>query len=252
MTGVALVTGASSGLGRGLSLRLARDGWAVAGAARRRAALETLVTEIEAEGGRALALPLDVTDRDAVHDAVARCARVLGPVDLLVANAGVAGITRPDELDAREVEKIHRVNFLGAVYPVEALLPEMLRRDRGHLVAMSSLAGFNGLPLTAAYSASKAAMTNFFESLRIDLWDRGVDVTVITPGYVRTPMTEERSHGMPFLVELDDAVDRMARAIESRRAHAAFPWPLAALTWCARVFPRPFYDWLASRVDRSE
>lgn len=250
MAGVALITGASSGLGRGLALRLARDGWKVGAAARRKEALDALVRRIESGGGRAVALPCDVSERERVREEAARCRDALGPVELLVANAGVSRNTAPGSLNAGEVEWIHRVNFLGTVYAVEAVLPEMLARDRGQIVGVSSLAGMGGLPLTAAYSASKAAQTNFLESLRIDLRDRGVDVTVITPGYVRTPMTEGSDHPTPFLVELDDAVERMASAIRDRRRHLAFPWPLAALTWAARVFPRSLYDWMASRFDR--
>jgi short-subunit dehydrogenase len=126
----------------------------------------------------------------------------------------------------------------------------MLARGGGQIVAVSSIAGIGGLPLSAAYSASKAGMTNFFESLRIDLRGTGVDVTVIKPGFVRTPMTDHNRHAMPFLVDLDPAVEVMARAIRRRKKSLTFPWPLAAIVGAARFLPRPAYDWLAGRVDR--
>jgi len=252
VSGVALVTGASSGLGKGLARRLAAEGWAVGLAARRAEALTALAGEIRAAGGRALPVPTDVAEREAVHDAVRAVEEALGPVDLLVANAGVSEMTVPDELDAERVEFLCRVNYLGAVYAVEAVLPGMLERRRGHLVAVSSLVAFGGLPLTAAYSASKAALTNFFESLRIDLRPRGVDVTVISPGYVRTPMTEANRHRMPFLVEADDAVERMMRSIRRRRPAFAFPRPLSTFVWLAQVFPRGLYDRIAARVRREK
>lgn len=250
--GVAFVTGASSGLGRGMARALAADGWRVGLAARRADALNALVGEIEERGGTASAHPCDVSDATSVRDAVSGCVVAHGPVDLLVANAGVSEMTLIDELSAADVERIMRVNFLGTVYPVEAVLPSMLERGRGHLVAVGSLAGYGGLPRTAAYSASKGAVHNFFESLRVDLRGRGVDVTVITPGYVRTPMTEVNQHPMPFLVEEADAVERMMEAIRRRDRLLAFPLPLAALVWIAQVFPSGLYDWLASRQKRDK
>lgn len=249
---VALVTGASSGLGRSLSLRLAREGYRVGLAARREAALETLREEIAAEGGSAVVLPCDVSRLESVRGAVRACVENLGPVDLLVANAGVSESTFADRLVAADVERLMRINFFGAVYFVEAVLPEMLARGSGHLVAVSSMAGFGGLPKTAAYSASKAALRVFFESLRHDLRAGPVDVTVISPGYVRTAMTARNAHSMPFLVELEDAVDRMHSAIEARRPSLLFPLPLAAAAWIGQIFPRWFYDEIASRQKRDK
>lgn len=249
---VAFVTGASSGLGMGLALRLASEGYAVALAARRAGRLEGLVRDVEAGGGRALACPCDVTDREQVHAAVARAETELGPVDLLVANAGVGAMTPAYSLDAADLERILRVNVLGAAYPTEAVLPGMIRRRKGHLVAIGSLTGYGGLPASAAYSASKAAVKNYFESLRIDLRGSGVAVTVITPGYVKTEMTAKNDHPMPFLMELDDAVDIMVRAIRRRVPHLSYPRPLSTLTWVGQVFPRRLYDALVSRVHRDK
>lgn len=249
---VALVTGASSGLGMGLALRFASDGCAVALAARRADRLDALVERIRGAGGRALACPCDVSDREQVYAAVARTEAELGPVDLLVASAGVGAMTPAQTLDAADLEHILSVNVLGAAYAAEAVLPGMLRRHRGHLVVIGSLTGYGGLPTSAAYSASKAAVKNFFESLRIDLRGSGVAVTVITPGYVKTEMTANNEHPMPFLMELDDAVEVMARGIRRRVPHLSYPRPLSTLTWIGQVFPRRFYDFLASRVRREK
>lgn len=252
MGGVAFVTGASSGIGRGLALRLAREGYAVALAARRAERLEALAETVREDGGRALACPCDVTVRAEVRDALRSAAEELGPVDLLVANAGVSEVTDVETLDAEDVERLLRVNFLGAVYAVEEVLPGMLERRRGHLVAVGSLAGYGGLPRTAAYSASKGALHNFFESLRIDLRGSGVDVTLVTPGYVDTPMTEVNEHPMPFLVDVSTAVEKIVGAIRRRRPLLAFPRPLSTLVRTAQIFPRRLYDHLASRVRREK
>lgn len=245
---VALVTGSSSGIGRALALRLAREGYSVGLVARREEALEAVKEEIEAGGGEARVLACDVTDPAAVHRAARACKESLGPVDLLVANAGVSEGTDVRRLVAEDVERLMRVNFLGAVYAVEAVLPGMLERERGHLVAMSSLAGFGGVPRTAAYSASKAALRVFFESLRLDLKDHPVDVTVISPGYVRASETSKYVDKRPFLVELDVAVERMYSAIAARRPSLLFPVPLASAVWVGQALPRGLYDRLAARI----
>lgn len=252
MSRVAFITGASSGLGAGLARRLARSGYAVALAARRRDRLDEVAQAVRTSGGTALPLACDVREPDQVRSAVRAAVTELGPVDLLIANAGVSRMTRAEELSASQIEDVMRTNFLGPVYAVEAVLPSMLERRSGHLVAVGSLTGYGGLPKTAAYSASKGALHNFFESLRIDLRGTGVDVTVITPGYVKTELTEKNAYRMPFLMELDDAVERMARAIERREALVAFPLPLFALVWAAQILPASIYDLLGSRVRREK
>jgi NAD(P)-dependent dehydrogenase (short-subunit alcohol dehydrogenase family) len=103
-------------------------------------------------------------------------------------------------------------NLIGAVNSVSAVLPQMIERGSGHLVAVSSLAGFRGLPKSAAYSASKAGMTAYFESVRLDVQNRGVAVTIIQPGFIKTPLTSGRANKMPFLMELDDAIPLFLRA----------------------------------------
>ena len=185
MNGTAFITGASSGFGRGFALKLSADGHGVGLAARRVDRVESLVQEIRRGGGAAIACPCDVAEPSQIREAVSRTENELGPVDLLIANAGVSVRTEVHRFDADEVEWVTRVNFLGAVHAVGAVLPGMLDRGRGHLVGIGSLAGYRRLPRTAAYSASKGALYNFFESLRIDLRGTGVDVTLITPGYVK-------------------------------------------------------------------
>ncbi|HEX9885971.1 MAG TPA: SDR family NAD(P)-dependent oxidoreductase [Longimicrobiales bacterium] len=249
---VAFVTGASSGLGRGLALRLARDGYAVGLAARRREVLERLAGEIRAGGGAAAACPCDVSRHDQVREAVAVCVAGLGAVDLLVCCAGVGEVTDARELSVDVVERAMRVNFLGSVHAVAEVLPGMLERGSGHLVGIGSQAGYGGLLKGSAYSASKGALHNFFESVRLDLRGTPVDVTFITPGWVRTPLTDRNLHRMPFLMELDDAVERMARAIRLRKPLLTFPRPLSTLVWIGQVFPARLYDALASRVRRDK
>ena len=253
MSRVAFITGASSGLGAGLARRLAlRDGYAVALAARRAERLASVVHDIRAAGGRVSAYACDVRERAQVRTAVEGAVADLGPIDLMVANAGISGMTVVRSLDVAQVHDTMATNYFGAVYATEAVLPSMLARGSGHLVAVGSLTGYGGLPKTGAYSASKGALHNFFESLRVDLRGTGVDVTIITPGYVRTEMTARNAHPMPLMLELDDAVELMADAIARRRRLLAFPRPLFGAVWFGQVLPSRVYDWLASHVRREK
>jgi len=240
---VTLITGASSGIGRSLSLALSAGGDPVAVMARREDLLRSLVAEIEAAGGSALAVPCDVTDREAVRAAIRTVEQALGPVERLVANAGGGEPTDSVHLDATHVAETVALNLMGTVYCIEAVLPGMLHRNHGHLVAMSSLAAYRGLPGGGAYSASKAALTNLMESLRIDLEPHGIDVTLLLPGFVRTkPGGAGGKRGKPFRLELADATARMTRAIRARRRRHAFPWTLAAVARLATLLPAALFD----------
>ena len=229
-----------------MGIELARRGASVGLLARRRELLEDIVAEITEAGGRALALPADVIHAESVRAAACELRRKFGYIDLLVANAGVGGTTYAVDLCEKEVAQVIHVNVLGAVNSVTAVIPHMIQRGSGHLVAISSLAAYRGLPKSAAYCASKAGVSALFESLRIDLMKTGVDVTIIHPGFIKTPLTAGRMR-MPYLLELDDAVQKMIRAIEKRKKRYSFPWQLASIVRACMLLPIPLYDWIASR-----
>jgi short-subunit dehydrogenase len=244
---VVLVTGASSGIGRGLAIELARRGAAVGLLARRGEVLNEVVNEIEAAGGRGLALPADVTDATAVRKAADQLNAKFGPIDVLFANAGVGATTHAKDLDAKQVAGVVDVNINGVVNSVTAVIPAMVERGHGQLVAISSLAAYRGLPKSAAYCASKAAVSSFFESLRLDLHGSVVQVTIIHPGFIRTPLTADRQAKLPWLLELSDAVDKILRATEARKKSYAFPWQLATVVSAGMIMPIFMYDWIARR-----
>jgi short-subunit dehydrogenase len=167
----------------------------------------------------------------------------MGPIDLLVANAGVGFPTLLDPVNLVDVETMFQVNVLGVVYSIAAVLPEMLRRSKGHLAAVSSLAGYKGLPGESGYCASKAAVNVYMEGLRIQLRRRGIAVTTLCPGFVRTPMTAPNKFHMPFLLEAEDAARRIVRALESRAKVYNFPGQLSLVIKLTRWLP----DWLVAR-----
>lgn len=237
-----MITGASSGIGRGLALEMARRGAKLGLVARRAGALEELVTEIEALGSKAIALPADVQDATSMAAAVERLTVELGPVDVLIANAGVGPTKHAAELRGEEVAEVINVNVIGAANSATAVVPQMAARGSGHLVVISSLAAYRGLPKSAAYCASKAAVSAFFESFRLDLEPRGIDVTIIHPGFIKTALTAGRQAQLPFLLELDDAVQRIVRAIERRKKTYSFPWQLATIVRATMIMPVWMYD----------
>jgi len=176
---VAMITGASSGIGRGLAVELGRGGASVGLVARRAEVIEEVVREVEAAGSKALALPADVQDADSIAAAAGKLRAELGPIDILIANAGIGPTRDAAEISAEEVADVINVNVIGAANSAAAVIPEMVARGSGQLVVISSLAAYRGLPRSAAYCASKAAVSAFFESLRLDLEPRGIDVTII-------------------------------------------------------------------------
>jgi short-subunit dehydrogenase len=241
---VAIITGASSGIGWALARALASEGCKIGLVARRREQLADLAEQIEKSGGTAAIAVTDVADRSqvvaAIHDITAR----LGPVDLLIANAGVGAPTTIEPFNVADIEKMFRVNVLGVVYSLEAVLPQMLQRRRGHVAAISSLAAYKGLPGESAYTSSKAAVNVFMEGLRIQLRSKGIAVTTICPGFVKTPMTEVNEFKMLWLLTAEEAARRIIRALKRKRKVYNFPWQTALLMRLTRWAP----DWLLERL----
>ncbi len=243
---VAVITGASSGIGWALAKELAGQGCKVGLMARRQDKLDALAAEVRNAGGTAETAPADVGDRSQVEAAISRLRGVLGPIDLLIANAGVGKPTLLDPVNVSDVEEMVRVNLLGVVYAIAAVLPEMLRRGQGHLAAVSSLAAYRGLPAESGYCATKAAVNSYMDGLRVHLRKHNISVTTICPGFVRTPMVKpnEGRTPMPMLMEADEAARRIVRALQRRRKVFDFPWPMMLLTkWLAPWAP----DWLLAR-----
>jgi NAD(P)-dependent dehydrogenase (short-subunit alcohol dehydrogenase family) len=243
---VALVTGAGSGIGRQLARTLSQEGAAIAAVDLQPEPLESLTAELK--GQRVAAAVADVTDRAALGKAVARLREQLGGIDLLIASAGIGRETTALSMCADDIEAQVRVNLIGVANSIEAVLPDMIARRNGQLVAISSLASFRGLPRMAGYCASKAGLNALLEAFRVELKPFGIGVTTICPGWIRTPLTANINVPQSDLMEVEEAARRIVAAIRDRRRFYAFPpriaWRLRLLGW----LPSSAADWVIARA----
>ena len=250
-----LITGASGGLGAALARAHAAPGIRLSLGARRRDKLADVATECEAEGATVALQAVDVTDAAATR-AWIEAADDAAPLDLVIANAGISagtgGDTGETEAQARAILAVNLTGVLNTVHPaidrMRAGDPE--ERAGGHIAIVSSLSGYRGFPGAPAYSASKAAVMAYGEALRGDLAAEGIAVTVICPGFVRTPMTAVNDFPMPFLMDADTAARIIRRGLARDRALITFPWPMRAMGWILRALPSGFVTRLLARMPR--
>lgn len=224
MRKIAWVTGASSGIGRALSLKLADEGWLVAASARGEDALKELET---ARPGRIVSFLLDVTDIAAAKAAVREIEQTLGPIDLAVLCAGTYSRDSVRDFDSSALRKMVDLNIMGTAHCLEALLAPMLARRAGHIAVVSSVAGYNGLPGGAFYGATKAALINMCEALYPEMKAAGLDLSIINPGFVATPLTDKNDFPMPFLISDEEAADSIVKGLKAGRYEIIFPWKMA-------------------------
>jgi len=246
MTRVAWVTGGGSGLGRALALEMAHDGWAVAVSGRRDGALRETCSRGPA--GHIHAVPCDVRDEAAMARAARDIEAELGALELAVFNAGTADTAPGGEFQPGVFRHTLEVNFLGTVNGIAAVLPGMRQRGRGQIAMTASLAGYRGLPTAAAYSASKAAIINLAESLQLQLRGDGIRVSVINPGFVRTPMTGQNAFPMPFLMEPGPAAKAMYAGLMGGAFEITFPRRLAWTAKLLKALPYALYFPLLRRA----
>ena len=255
---IVFITGASSGLGREMAVQFAAKGAHLGLMARRTEMLEELSDELSEAGVPVGIATADVADRSSLENAIRELSDEVGFPDILIANAGVDGSCSARNIDVDRIEGVLRINLLGMLYAVGAVLPGMVERGSGQIVGVSSLAAWRGLPISGAYCASKAGMSAMLESFRLDLKGSGVEVTTIHPGFVRTPLTmrpervtdPKKSFPMPFLMDLTPAVEVMVRGIERGCSEVNPPWQLATLMRLVRHLPNWIFDRLFARRRR--
>ena len=237
------IVGASSGIGEATAAALHARGARVVVSARKAQALAAFVETHH--GSRALAL--DVTQRAAVQAAAAELL-AQGPLDCVVYCAGHYAPMRADALDLTDMVRHNEVNYLGALYLLDAVLPALLARGSGHISLVGSVAGYRGLPNSLAYGPTKAALINLAETLYLDLHNKGLGVSIVNPGFVQTPLTAGNDFAMPALLTPDQA----AQAIVQGWARGAFEihFPKRFTLWlkALRIMPNRLFFQLVRRI----
>ena len=244
-----LITGASSGIGAALAELYAEPGRTLALTGRNRERLEAVAARCRGRGAEVLIAVLDIRDAEGLAGWIADVDR-RHPIDLGVASAGVAiGANGADD-SAEAVRLTFATNVDGVLNTVLPLVPLLRGRRRGQIAIVSSVAGFRGFPGSAAYCASKAAERLYGEGLRGDLAPFGVGVSVICPGFIRTPMTDGNAFSIPLLMEPERAAAIIQRGLARNKARIAFPWPTYAVCWLLGVLPPSWTDGLLRRGPR--
>jgi short-subunit dehydrogenase len=248
-----LITGASSGIGAALARRYARPGMRLSLTARDPARLRQVSNDCRSAGAETEWETIDIADAEAVGQWITDC-DLQQPIDIVIANAGIGGsaVIAPDTGEALSAaHEIVATNILGVVHTVIPLLQRFTVRGNGHVVIMSSLAGYTGLPHSPLYSASKAAVRVYGQALRRLLAPGGVRVTVVCPGFVETPMSASVRGPRPMLWSVERAAQRIATGIARGEREISFPRQLALLARLADVLPPGFVDSILIRTRRN-
>lgn len=245
------ITGASSGLGAALARHYAAPGVTLHLQGRDAGRLAQVASMCQEREATVYFRSVDVTDAQAMQDWLA-AANAVAPLDLVIANAGIsAGTGGNAGEDGAQVRRIFATNVDGVINTLQPVIPAMVSRGRGQIAIMSSLAGIRALPSCPAYSASKAAVRYYGESLRGVLGKHGVEVNVICPGYIKTPMTEVNNFPMPFIMDVDKAASRIAEGLAKNKARIAFPrklyWPLWLISCLSPAITDPIFSRLPAK-----
>ncbi|MBI1239412.1 MAG: SDR family NAD(P)-dependent oxidoreductase [Alphaproteobacteria bacterium] len=221
--GLAWVTGASSGIGAAVALLLVRQGWRVVVTARRESELQHLADAARSLPGAIHVFPADVTDQAAIRKVVEDVEEAMGPLTLAILNAGVYLPVDGLAPDPALFERSFAVNVLGTANALGAVVPKMVARQKGQIAIVASVTGYGGLPTSAAYGATKAALINMAESLWFDLNNAGVRIQIVNPGFVKTPATDQNDFDMPYLMGAEEAARRLVRGLKRSGFEITFP-----------------------------
>jgi short-subunit dehydrogenase len=242
------LTGASSGIGEALARHYSAAGATLGLVARRGDFLRSLQESLP---NPAETYPCDVTDAAALKTAAAEFTGRHGLPDVVIGNAGVSFGNLTEIADDVEVfREILDINVLGLVNTFHPFVAPMRSRGYGTLAGIASVAGFRGLPGATAYSASKAAAIRYLEGLRVETHGSGIKVVTICPGFIATPMTSKNPYPMPFIIGVEDAARRFARAIDAGRSYAVIPWQMAIVGQILGVLPNAIFDRVMARRQR--
>jgi short-subunit dehydrogenase len=242
------ITGASAGIGQATARDYVNQGHTVFGSARSADKLDRLANECSDSDGTFHPLVADVTDPAGMREAYDQIKQLAGIPDLVILNAGTFYPTPASEFSVQGHRDIMEVNYFGVLNGFDLVLPDFVNRQQGQIAIVSSLAGYRGLPLSSAYGASKAALINFCETVQPELKQQGVDIRLINPGFVKTPLTDKNEFSMPFLVTAEQAAQRIIKGLASGRFEITFPRPFAFLMKGLRLLPNGLYLKLTAKM----
>ena len=234
---IAWVTGASSGIGKALCIKLINNDWTVIGSSRNINNLKNLKLEL---GENFYFMTVDIKNRNSINSAVKKIFSEIGNIDLAILNAGIYQ-PETDGLNIDISEDTISTNVIGTMNCLSAILPEFIQRGNGHLVLMSSIAGYRGLPKAYSYTSSRAAIINLAESLKIDLTSKGIKIQLITPGFVDTELTQKNDFYMPFLINSETAASMIIKGLSKNNFEITFPRKLSYIMKILRILPYPLY-----------
>ena len=241
------ITGASSGIGKALAIKFAKEGWQVAASARR----EKLLEELSSNNSNIYSFPLDVVDPKNVLNTFQSILEKLNNIDLCIFSTGIYDPKKEREINLEQIRNTVNVNFFGTLNCIKAVEKYFKEKKNGHISIVSSVAGYRGLPNSTGYGPSKAALTNLAESLYFDFKKYNVRVSLISPGFIKTPMTDKNKFKMPFIKSSEFAANKIYKGlINSKTFEITFPKQLTIIMKILRILPYWKYLYLIEKLTK--
>ena len=238
------ITGASSGIGKAVAEKFALEGWKVAVSARRKEVLDEMT-----KTQNIFSYPLDVTNEDQINGVFQKILNDFGELDLCLFSSGTYDPKNEQKIDPDKIKNVIKVNFFGLVDCIKTVEDYFKKRKSGHISIVSSIAGYRGLPNSSGYGPSKAALTNFCESIYFDFKKFNVRISVISPGFIKTPLTDKNNFPMPFLKTVDFAAEKIFKGLVKEKAFEIhFPKGLTLILKFLRVLPYKIYLFLVDKL----
>ena len=240
----AWITGASSGIGKAIAIKLANKGWNVAVSARR----ENLLEDLRKVESNIHSFPLDVANSKDVILTFESIIKKLNSIDLCIFSTGTYDPNTEKEINIKKMEEVMKVNFFGTANCIKAVEKDFKEKRKGHIAVVSSVAGYGGLPNSSGYGPSKAALINLAESLYFDFKKYNVRISLISPGFIKTPMTDKNKFKMPFIKSAEFAANKIYKGlVKSNNFEITFPKELTLIMKIFKILPYKIYFYLLSK-----
>lgn len=244
-----LITGASSGLGRELAIQYANKGIILYLTGRNKSRLLDTVNICQDKGANVLSKDIDVKDKESLYDWVVECDK-LNNIDLVIANAGISAGTSFNKKDSSQVYDIYETNIIGVLNTIQPIIPLMMKRRQGQIALISSMSSFIGMPSCPAYSSSKACISSYGEGLRGYLKQFNIGVSVICPGFIKTPLTDCNNFPMPLLMPVDKASKKIIEGLEKNKGLITFPIIIYIMLKILRFLPFCITNYIFSKLPK--